>query len=275
MPYKDLEVKRLSGLSSVNIELSSVCDKAVLCPFCGHQDDKINPQKKGQMPLTMLMRISEQIPPGVVVQFHRDGEPTAYTCLDKALDAFSHCITSIVTHGETLAKKADQIIGKCDAVTVSAFNGDQDVEIQFASVKEFLRLKGDRRPGVNIKIVGTMQPEREALYGSLGVPIIRRGLHVPSGDTRYAKRNPTIPEHGICLDFLHKPTVDWRGRLFICVRLDPTDKGLLGDLNESSLDELWNSPLRQEWLKAHVAGRRDLASPLCHSCIYYGVPVGD
>lgn len=265
----------LNGLSQINIELSSVCDKAVLCPFCGHQNEEINPAKKGQMPVNLLLRISWQIPPGIVVQFHRDGEPTAYPKLGSALEMFSHCITSIVTHGENLAKRADEIIDNCDSVTVSAFQGDKDVKLQLASVKEFLRLKGDRRPRVNIKIVGAMQPEREVMYGSLGVPIIRRIMHVPDGNYRYAKRNPVVPEHAICLDFLSHPAVDWRGRLFVCVRLDPSDKGLLGDLNTHTLDELWNSPLRQEWLRAHVAGRRDLASPLCQNCLYYGVPTGD
>lgn len=262
----------LNALSAINIELSSICDKQVFCPFCGHQDEKINPQKKGQIDFTLLCQIATEIPENVVVQFHRDGEPTAYPRLGEALDLFSHCITSIVTHGETLGSKADEIIGKCDSVTVSAFNGDQDVEIQIVSVKEFLRLKGASRPRVNIKIVGTMTGEREALYGSLGVPIIRRIMHVPSGDTRYAKRNPTLPEHAICLDFLSHPTIDWRGRLFVCVRIDPTDQGLLGDLNKSSLDELWNSPLRMQWLEAHRRGRRDQASELCRNCLYWGIP---
>lgn len=265
----------LQGLTQVNIELSSVCDKAKLCSFCGRQNDKINPQPKGQMPWGLLRNIADQIPAGTIVQFHRDGEPTAYDHFGSALDLFYNCITSIVTHGENLAKKAREIMNRCDVVTVSAFNGDPDMALQLDSVREFLRLKGDCRPRVNIKIVGEMPPEKEALYGSLDVPIIRRVMHVSDGNYKYAKRNPTIPEHAICLDMLSHPAIDWRGRLFCCVRIDPADKGLLGDLNESSLDELWNSPLRMEWLKAHVAGRRDLASPLCHNCIYYGVPTGN
>ena len=242
--------------------------------FCGHQNEKINPAKKGQMSFPLLSRIASQIPPSTIVQFHRDGEPTAYSRLGEALDRFSHCITSLVTHGETLTKKAEEIMDRCDVVTVSAFNGDRDAELQLESVREFLRIKGERRPRVNIKIVGTMQPEREARYGSLGVPIIRRALHVPSGNFRYARWQPALPEHGICLDMLHKPAIDWRGRLFICVRIDPFDEGLLGDLNTHTLDELWNSPRRQAWLKAHIIGRRDLASPLCKDCKYYGIPAG-
>jgi len=262
----------LIGLSQINLELSAVCDKHTFCSFCGHQDNAINPQKKGVMDFDFLGSIQAQLPVGIVVQFHRDGEPTAYQRLGEALGMFRGYITSIVTHGENLAKRADEIINNCTSVTVSVFNGDPDMEIQLESVRKFLELKGDRPPMVNIKIVGSMSPEREAIYGSLGVPIIRRLLHVPDGNYRYAKRNPTVPEHGICLDFLHHPAVDWRGRLFVCVRLDPADQGLLGDLNENTLDELWNGEKRRLWLDAHKRGRRDLAAPLCKNCLYYGVP---
>src|SRR3990167_5100284 len=222
----------LNGLSQINIELSSRCDKRNLCGFCGHQDDKINPNKKGIMDWTLLTEIAWQIPRGIVVQFHRDGEPTAYPNLKAALMLFEREITSIVTHGENLIKKADEIIGNCTSLTVSAFNGDPDMEWQLENIKEFLRLKGDRPPMVNIKIVGFMPLERERIYASLGIPIIRRLLHVPDGNYKYVRRNPTVPEHGICLDFLHHPSIDWKGRLFVCNRLDPSNAGLLRDLNE-------------------------------------------
>ena len=262
----------LTGLSQINLELTSRCGKHTLCGFCGHQDDAINPKAKGDMDFDTLVSLQIQLPYGLVIQFHRDGEPTDYPALGEALDLFRNYITSIVTHGENLAKRADKIIGHCTSVTVSAFNGDPDMEIQLESLAAFLAKKGDLRPMVNVKIVGSMPPEREARYASLGVPIIRRLLHVPDGNYRYAKRNPTVPEHGICLDFLGHPSVDSKGQVFICNRLDPLDQGLLGSLHENTLDELWNSPKRLVWLEAHKRGRRDEAAPLCRNCLFYGVP---
>ena len=217
--------------------------------------------------------IVDQLPVGIIVQMHRDGEPTAYDFLGEALYYLrSKFITSIVTHGENLIKKADEIIGNCTSLTVSAFNGDTNMDWQIENIKKFLELKGDRPPIVNIKIVGSMPPARESIYASLGIPIIRRLLHVPDGNYRYARQNPTVPEHGICLDFLHHPSADWRGNLYICNRLDTTDAGLLGNLNDSTLDGLWNGAKRRLWLEAHKKGRRDQASPLCAKCLYYGVP---
>jgi len=264
----------LGGLNQINIELTARCDKHTLCGFCGHQNEKINPNTKGDMEFALLVEIMEQLPKGVVVQFHRDGEPTAYPTLGGALLVFSDFITSIVTHGENLIEKADQIVGQATSLTVSAFKGDPDQEIQYRNVREFLRLKGERPPVVNIKIVGDTTPEMEILYGSLGVPIIRRLLHIPSGNNKYFRRSPTIPEHGICVDFLSHPSIDWRGRLYVCNRLDARDEGLLGDLNESSFDALWNSEKRMAWLDAHKRGVRAEAAPLCRTCIFYGVPSG-
>lgn len=260
----------LNGLSQINIELSSRCDKS--CSFCGHQDPTVNSSLEyGDMDFVLMVDLMNQLPPGIIVQFHRDGEPLVYPRLGDALRVFRHFITSIVTNGKKLVEKADEIIDRCTTVTVSAFHGDTDGPEQLEILREFLRLKGDRAPMVNVKFVGA---DDLPGYRELGVPILRRLLHVPSGDTRYAHRDPTIPEVGICLSFLSHPSIDWRGRMYQCNVLDPDRGGYLGDLNTESLDDLWNSQKRLEWLEAHKRGRRDLAASTCKGCKFYGVPTG-
>ncbi len=267
----------LGGLSQINIELTSRCDKA--CSFCGHQDAEINKNLVyGDMDRLLLIRIAAQITKGIIVQFHRDGESLLYDELPLALALFEpHYITSIVTNGKKLMEKADQIIDHCTSLTVSAFHGDPDANEQLRILREFLRMKGKRKPYTQIKWVGDKYDpkQRDSLgyeYDNLGIPIIFRQLHNPDGNYHYSHRDPPIPEHGICLDFLHHPSVDWRGNLYICNRLSPTGEGRLGNLNEESLDSLWNGKLRLEWLEHHKAGNRKLASPLCHDCKFWGIP---
>ena len=85
----------LGGLSQINVELSSKCDKR--CYFCGHQNEKVNVGLRyGDMDLTLLAHIAGQVPRGTIIQAHRDGEPLVYPHLAEALDLFSHCIRSIV-----------------------------------------------------------------------------------------------------------------------------------------------------------------------------------
>ena len=80
-----------------------------------------------------------------------------------------------------------------------------------------------------------------------------------------------MPEHGICLDLLTHPSVAWDGRVYLCNRLDTTDRGLLGHLDTATLEEIWNGPLRQSYVQAHLQGQRT-AVPPCSDCEYYGVP---
>jgi hypothetical protein len=261
----------LSGLAQINIELSSRCDKTHLCPMCGHQDQAVNPITYGEMEYGLLENIRRQLLPGPVISFHRDGEPTAYSRLGDALRLFELFTTSLVTHGLNLGRVAEQIIGLCTSVTVSVFRGDQDARAQLSALRAFLAAKGSRAPHVQLKIVGDMSPEELAPYEALGVRIIKRLIHVPISNSKYAHRAPTVPEAGICLDALHRPTIDWKGDFFLCNRLDPQRHLFLGSTRSHTLDELWNGETRMKMLDAHKLGRRDLANPLCAKCEYWGV----
>ena len=261
----------LTGLSQLNIELSSRCDRATLCGFCGHQDRKTNPHLKfGDINFDLLRRIRNQVEPPLVISFHRDGDPLVYPLLQEALMLFAEFPTSIVTHGEALGKRASEIIGRATTVTVSVIPNDKDRELQLASLRSFLAQKGDLPPVVQLKFVGAI--ERPEEYEALGLRIINRALHVKPGNWKYHKATPPVPEIGICLDVLGRPTIDWRGRVFICNRLDVEDAGIVGDLTKQSLDDIWNGPERARILKAHLAGRRDLANELCKSCTFWGIP---
>jgi len=241
--------------------------------MCGHQNPKVNTGLEyGDIRFELLEKIAREIPPTIIVQFHRDGEPTVYSRLHGALELFRGHIRSIVTHGENLVHKADQIIGACETLTVSAFDPDPDGAEQIEVLRGFLHLKGDRKPNVNVKIVGSMAAERQALYDGLGVPVLRRSLHHPGGDYRYKQTTPPVPESGICLDFLSHPSVDWCGNVFQCNRLDSANFGLIGNLQEQTLEEIWNGEKRLAMLQHHINGRRDLANKLCRDCTYWGIP---
>lgn len=97
----------LSGLAQINLELSSRCDKHNLCAFCGHQDSAINAGLVyGDIDFDLLSDIRQQLDTGVVIQFHRDGDPLVYPRLRDALDLFGGFTTNLVTHGEMLAARA-------------------------------------------------------------------------------------------------------------------------------------------------------------------------
>jgi radical SAM protein with 4Fe4S-binding SPASM domain len=265
----------LHGLSQINVEISSVCAKRTKCYFCGHQDPTIHTKLQfGKMDTRLMQRIAQELRPlgkHLVWQAHRDGDPVDADNLLQSLELFDAHIRSIVTHGCSLAEHAQKIIGRVEALTVSIFRGDPDREIQLASLRSFLEQKGDKLPRVLLKVVGDMSDEELADYTALPVPIIHRKIHVPFGNSKYANGVPTMPEHGVCLDLLHHPSIAWDGRVFLCNRLDVKDAGLIGNLNEDSLDAIWNGKLRADYIQQHLEGRRAEVPP-CKECRYYGIP---
>ena len=261
----------LTGLQQLNVELTSRCSKKTVCACCGHQDRKTNPNLKfGDIDFALLEKIRAQVEPGIIISCHRDGDSLDYPQIEEALTLFDGFAISLVTHGERLNERAKYIIGNCTTVTVSIVPKDPDRAIQLESIRGFLAQKGDHAPMCQLKFVGHIENPEE--YEALGVPIINRALHSKKGDWNYVRAEPPIPEIRVCLDFLSRPTVDWRGNFYACNRLDPNDDGLLGNLNVSTLDDLWNGPVRAKMMKAHLAGRRDLAGGLCSKCEFYGIP---
>lgn len=252
----------MNGLSHVFIELTNRCDKHHLCSMCGRQNGIT---EYGDMNWSVLCQIAEQVPPNIVVSFHRNGEPTAYPFLGQALGLFWNNITSIVTHGLNLVKKAPKIIDNCTTVVVSRFESDPDRDEQLRILKEFLELKGCKPPQVIVKHIGVFNEERlhSVFYTS-------RSLHSAKGSRDYKAHDPVIPEAGICLDLLSTLSINWNGDVYICNRNNPA--GLLGNIDESDLSDLWNGPKRQKYIAAHKAGSRQNAE-LCKTCDYYGIPV--
>jgi MoaA/NifB/PqqE/SkfB family radical SAM enzyme len=264
--------KGLNGLANINIELTSRCNKN--CWICGRRKiERDYPEltlKYGDMDFTLVEKISRQLPPNIVVQLHNNGESLLYPEFGKALELFNDQITNIVSNGKLLLEKADEIIGRLDTLSVSIIEKDPEADEQLRILESFLRIKGNRKPYTVLRINGEVDVER---YRKLNLLMVRRVLHSPMGSFNYRKLNPTIPEIGICLDFLHHLAVNKDGQVSICVRFDPKGLGVIGDAGEQTLEEIWNSPVRIDWLSRHKEGRRDLV-PLCSYCHFWGVPTG-
>jgi len=262
--------KVFNGLANVNIELSSRCNKK--CWMCGRRKvDKDYPDlalSYGDMDFDLIRKIARQLPPGIVVQFHKDGEALLYPRFGEAIRLFKGQIKNIVTNGKLVVEKANEIIGNLDTISISVFENDEEAAEQFKLIKEFLKIKGSRKPFTSLRLIGDVVSKE---YEKLGCLIIKRAMHAKMGSFDYRKKNPTIPEIGICWDFLHHLCVSRSGEVSICVRFDPKKMGVIGNLNKQSLSQIWNSKKRMEWLDYHKAGKREMI-PLCSYCHYWGVP---
>lgn len=262
----------LPGLTTINIELTNRCNKE--CWICGRRrierDFPELVQGYCDIEYDLLEKIAPQLPDRIVVQFHNNGEPLLYSRLAEAISLFNRQITSLDSNGKLLMERADDIIGRLDTIAISVIEKDPDADAQYRIIKEFMELKGNNKPLVVIRLNGEVDAGR---FREFGLPLARRLLHSPMGSFSYQKQNPTIPEIGICLDFLNHPAISAKGKVSICVRFDSKGAGIIGDVRHQSLEEIWNGKQRLEWLECHKKGERKKV-PLCATCEYWGVPTG-
>ena len=260
-----------NGLGCVHLELTSVCNKD--CWMCGRRKiDREYPEiavNYGNMDFTLIGKIAEQLPSGIVVQFHNNGEPLLYPKFGEALELFKKQIRCVDTNAKLIVEKADEIIDNLDTITISVIEKDDEADEQYELIKKFLKIKNKRKPLVIFRCLGEIDTER---YEKLDGQIVTRILHNPLGSFEYTKK-PTIPEIGICLEILSHMAINRFGEVSVCVRFDPQKTGIIGDANLTPLVNIWNSPKRKEWVKYHAEGARDKI-PLCSNCEFWGVPTG-
>lgn len=258
------------NMVSLNIELSSICNKK--CWICGRRErEKLyGDQNYGFMDMSLVVKIAQQIPAGTLVQLHNNGEPLCYPEFGKAVKLFKHCITNIVSNGKDIVKKADEIIGNLDILSISIIQDDDTNEkyFQMLQIEEFLKIKGDRNPHVILRFVGNVDEES---YRKFGLMHVNRALHLPKGSVGYTKP-PVIPEHGICNDLLCKPCIDRFGNMSLCVRFDPDGLLRIGNINYQTISECFTSEKRKNYINMFAQGRRN-ELPFCGSkCEFWGVP---
>lgn len=262
----------MNGLGTVNVELTSRCNKK--CWMCGRRKlEREHPElcNWGDMPKDMVEELSQQIPKGIVVQFHNNGEPLLFPDLGWALSLFSNNIRCLNTNAKLLLERFDEIVGLLDTITISVIQNDEEGDEQYSTVDSFIRRKGIRKPLVVCRLLGKVDnPERwERMPGI----IARRILHDPDGSRNYQRR-VTIPEIGVCLDLLTHMAISRIGDVSVCVRFDPEKHGVLGNIKDFTLEQIWNGQRRKHFIQTHLEGHRDFLH-LCGKCDYWGIPRGD
>lgn len=261
----------MSNFTTINIELTSRCNKN--CWMCGRRKiDRDYPDislNYGDMDFDLVRDIARQLPQGIVCQFHNNGEPLLYPRFGEAIKLFKNQIKCMDTNGKLVVEKADEIIDNLDTITISVIENDPESNEQYRLVKEFLKIKANRKPYMIYRCLGDVDIDK---WKKLNGLIARRILHNPMGSFEY-KKETVIPEIGICLEILNHIAINRFGEVSCCVRFDPEKLGVLGNINKTSLYEILNSKKRRQWITNHINGERNKV-PLCSKCEFWGIPRG-
>jgi len=267
--------RMIQGLAQINVELSSRCSKS--CGFCGRRqwDKAHGTADYGNMDFELVRILAEEIPRGTTVATHWNGESMMHPFFGECIRLFKDrgCFVYTVTNGKHLAEKAAQIDGILDVVSVSIIENDKERERseQYENIIKFLNLRVTEKPRIVLRYVGFVDDLR---FDELGLPIVRRTLHRPEGSIGY-RQEPPIPENHVCREMLYSLAVDWKGNVSPCVRFDPYGEMILGNLHDSSLETLWNSPKRLYYRQMHIDGNRSKLKYCGDKCSYWGVPTSD
>ena len=268
-----IPIKHYVGLSCINIELTSNCNKN--CWMCGRRKlEKEHPElcSWGDMNFRLVAKLAREIPRGMMIQFHNNGEPLCYPLLLEALQIFNGKIRCLNTNGKLLVHKAYELIDNLESLTISVIENDPEGDEQYEIVKKFLLLKGKRKPAnIVYRLLGNV--EKKERWYELPGRVATRVLHDPMGSFDY-QRKVTIPEHGICLDLLNHIAINKDGLVSVCVRFDPEKQLVIGDCNNMPLWKIWNIKKRTDMVKAHLQGRRNELS-MCSKCHFYGCPTAN
>lgn len=224
----------------------------------------------GDMSYEMVEELSRQVPSGITVQFHNNGDPLLYPRLGDALRLFDKNIRCLNTNAKLLADKAGEIIGNLDTLTVSVIQDDPEAEEQYGAVLRFIELRGVQKPRLVYRVLGEVADESK--WRKLPGTVAKRILHIPEGSRNY-QREVTIPETGICLDLLTHLAIDRYGNISLCVRFDPEGHLRIGNIKDMTLTHAWYSVYREMYIQSHIAGQREIL-PGCKDCHYWGVPTG-
>lgn len=243
----------------INIELTSRCNKS--CSFCGRaRDRKSGKLRQGDFDINLLNGVINSV--GSIIQFNKDGEPLLYEKLAEVGKICRNKVTNIVTNGILLWDRRHDL-QDFTSICVSVIENDAK---QFDNIIKFN--SAYKKPLLYVKFLGDYYTDE---FGKAGIKTLRRTIHHPSGDYNYQRNTELIPEVGVCLDFLMKPSIDWQGNVHICNRYDPDNIGIIGNINNEYLNNIWLNILRNNWLSMHLEGKRD-SIPLCNGCEYWGIP---
>jgi hypothetical protein len=265
-----------NGLTQINVEFTSRCSKA--CWHCGRRErDRLyGIDNYGDMEIELIQKIASQVPEGIVIATHNNGESMLHPSFGDGVALFKEkgCFVYTVTNGKHLMAKFDQIVNNLDAVSISVIENDDEAEnkFQFETLREFIAKKSDKKPFVTLRFVGNIEDEEK--YIELGLIVVRRTIHQPKGSVGYRK-TATIPECGVCWDFMTRLAIDRFGNVSCCVRFDPEGELRLGNLDLMTLEECWNSEKRINMRYLHTSGRRNKIPYCGDKCEFWGVPTSD
>ena len=276
-----------------NIEPTNYCNLS--CSMCPRELNR----PFGYMGINLFQKIiDESILYGkrLIITINKDGEPLLHPELPQMIQYAKHkkaaFKVNFYTNGVLLteAKSIELIKSGLDTIHISidAFTKEtykkiknsQKLDAVEGNVKGLVELKKkyhSKTPLVIVKVIHTPDTEDEIKpfinkwkciadfveigeYHTWDGTINNSSLLTSNNSTTKMTRYP-------CTFLWYNPVILWDGRVATCC-VDYQGKGIIGDIKENTLAEIWQGNALQKIRRAHLEGLYDTI-PLCSKCQFW------
>jgi len=262
----------------VEVETSRKCNRT--CGWCPNGENAAR-RTQDVMPWSLYTGIIDEL--GTLdytgwLAFHNYNEPLLNERLTREISyaktAVPQSKPSIYSNGDVLRRELfDQLVDTgVEYIRITRYPHQADTPPSFTAIEKWLR-----QAGLFDRLDWTYRPVRQGLAavaesGALKVEIIS-----PQILESYNNRGGSVtmlplaapPRTAPCMMTVTSATIDYRGRMKMCCCVYPDTEDharyVIGDLNQSTFLELWNSPQMTEYRRGHAVADWSL-SPACRTC---------
>lgn len=275
--------------SRINIEPTNQCN--LRCNMCPRRDLT---RPVGDISLELFDKLAGEISrhAPAEVRLHKDGEPLMAPHIFELIDHIKTEAPSTLLNMDTnallldeekaaklLDSKLDVLLFSVNAATADTYKkvrGSTKYDQVIGNIERFLAMRRERGyvwPKVKVQLIVMAETKDEiGLFKEkwgphdvdvLLIPAINWGGHRPEVQSLMqlpAKRYP-------CGFLFNSFSINWDGRVSFC-NVDFNHLGIIGDVNEQTIEEIWKGPGFEHFRRLHKQGRFGEID-LCRDCNYW------
>ncbi|RJQ47071.1 MAG: radical SAM protein [Gaiellales bacterium] len=275
--------------SRINVEPTNQCN--LRCNMCPRKDLT---RPVGEIDMGLFGKIADEISrhAPAEVRLHKDGEPLMAPHIFDLIDHIKTVAPSTLLNmdtnallldeekaGRILDSKLDVLLFSVNAATAETYRqvrGSTKFDQVVGNIERFLAMRAERGyvwPKVKVQLI-VMAETRDEIglfkekWGShdvdvLLIPAINWGGHRPEVQSLMQLPGKRYP----CTYLFNSFSINWDGKVSFC-NVDFNHLGIIGDLNEQSIEEIWQGPGMERYRRLHKEGRWDEID-LCRDCNYW------
>lgn len=277
------------------IELTNRCP--MRCGFCPRGVPGRMSRPTGFMDLALFRRLLDQLPPEALerqrryrpLELHHLGESLLHPQVAEFVEAASArglptemSVNPSLLTPERMRRLLDAGLGRLvlsldglDDPTLVRIRGPaaryDKAEPHLEALLAEVARRGGSAPQVVIQMIdlSANRPQHEAFlsrWSHTGLPSVRAYIKALDGNDPETGAPRGEPLRFLCSYPFRSVVVLWDGRVVPCCR-DDDGKLILGDLNHSSLSEIWQGPAARELRRRHRHNNLP-EGHLCHGCAW-------